>query len=253
MALSTQKETDITKQYDPIRARLQRQEGANLQGQKDTLARNAARLGGAPSGAFIKQEQIAGDESAKRLQEANEGVDVQQMAALNQAREVQEQRDWQTGERIGSQKFMTGERIGTQKFGRSERESSQKFMAGQSALDRKLAEAGLTGSYNGQDTLAMKSFKSAEGQQDFENENNLKTNFLTAFTSLKNSGVPPDQVKAIFSELGLDGLGIDINALFPKQDPSPKAAPPARSNSGAPSGGYTYYSPSAGRNVTVPG
>lgn len=142
MPLSDQQTADIQKQYDPMRRRLQEQENANLQTQKDALARRAASLGGGPSGAFIKQESLAQDASAKRLQAGNENVDAQYQGALNQARETQAGREFQTSERLGTQqfasgesaigrKFQTGERLGSQDFANQQRMSSQKYATGE--------------------------------------------------------------------------------------------------------------------------
>ncbi len=45
-----------TEQFDVARRRAGQQEDANLQAQKDALARRAAQTGGGVSGALIKQE-----------------------------------------------------------------------------------------------------------------------------------------------------------------------------------------------------
>lgn len=148
MPLSQQQTADIQKQYDPMRKRAQQQEAANLGQQNDAMARRAAQLGGGPSGALIKQESLAQDASAKRLASANEGIDAQQQGAINQARQVQEQRDWQTSERVAGQQHQTSERMGSQdwqagqsdklmKHQTSERLGSQDWQAGQADKQRK--------------------------------------------------------------------------------------------------------------------
>lgn len=155
MALSAQQTADVSAQFEPARKRASQQEATNLQGQKDALARRAAQLGGGPSGAFIKQESMAADESAKRLQDANEGINAAQTGALNQAREVQAGREFQTSERLGSQgfageqsalarRFQTGEREASQAYGTGEREAGQQFASGEAATGRQFAseEAG---------------------------------------------------------------------------------------------------------------
>lgn len=214
MALSQQKKTDIAGQYDPIRKRLQTQEAANLQGQKDQLARNAARLGGGPTGAFIKQEQIAAGDSAKRLQEANEGVDAQQMAAVNQAQEIQEQRDFQTSERLGTQGFASAERLAAQKYGTSERLGGQQFASGESAMSR---------------ALQNKQFELTRGdankQNEFENSFNTKTGIATLASNLKTAGFAPDSINSLFKDLGLDSLGINLGQIPGVTAPPTSAAP----------------------------
>jgi hypothetical protein len=126
------------KEFDLARNRAKQQEASNLKGQKDALARRAAQLGGGPSGAFIKQEQIAGDESAKRLGQANEGIDAMQAQEQRRLNEIEQGQKFVTGERLGSQdfgaaqakigrEFMTSERLGSQDFSRLERLGSQDF------------------------------------------------------------------------------------------------------------------------------
>ncbi len=127
--------SDIASGYNAQRQKAQQQEGANLQGQKDALARRAAQLGGGPSGALIKTEQQAGDQSAQRLQSANEGINQAQNQEMRGIKMTQLGQQYQTGER----------------------EAGQTFQAGENALNRKISEAGLTGTYNGVDTLAKTS------------------------------------------------------------------------------------------------
>lgn len=214
MPLSSQKTTDIQQQFDPMRRRLQQQEAANLQQQNDALNRAQARAGGGPAGAFVKQQQLAADASARRLQEGNEGVDAQQTAALNQARDVQEQRDWQTGERVAAQGFAKGEREAGQLFTSGEREAAQKFAANESAMARALQEAGLTGIYNGRPTIQQQTLNDAREQQGLENKINTGTTVATLLGNLKTLGYSPDQVRSIISDLGLGALpGVNIGEI----------------------------------------
>lgn len=140
------------KEFDLARNRAKQQEAANLKGQKDALARRAAQLGGGPSGAFIKQEQIAGDESAKRLGQAHEGIDSMQAQEQRRLNELEQGQKFVTGERMGSQDFASAqaaaardfaakERAAAEKFATGERISSQDFGAGQAKLARDLQSA----------------------------------------------------------------------------------------------------------------
>lgn len=140
------------KEFDLARNRAKQQEATNLKGQKDALARRAAQLGGGPSGAFIKQEQIAGDESAKRLGQANEGIDAMQAQEQRRLNEIEQGQKFVTGERMGSQDFASAqalaardfaakERAAMQDFSRAERLGSQEFGAGQAKLARDLQSA----------------------------------------------------------------------------------------------------------------
>lgn len=137
MPLSASQTANIQKQYDPLRKRAEQQEAVNRQQQDDALKRRFAA--GAPGGAMIKQQQVLADQSARRLQDANEGINAQQQAALNQAQQVQEQRDWQTGERVAGQKFSSGEAALQRKFLTGERLGSQNF-ASQQARDAYLRQ-----------------------------------------------------------------------------------------------------------------
>ena len=145
-------------QYDVMRKRAQQQEQANLQGQKDAIARRAAQLGGGVSGALIKQEQVVSDDSAKRLQDANEGINAQEAAELQRRREIEEGRqfarsereagqtftsgesqkgrDFTSGESALQRRFLTGEREAGQTFARGEREAGQSFASGEADKQR---------------------------------------------------------------------------------------------------------------------
>jgi hypothetical protein len=213
-------------EFDLARQRAQRQESANLQTQKDALARRAAQLGSGVQGALLKQEQIATDESARRLSDANEGIG---------AAERQEQR-------------RLGEIAQAQEFARSERLGTQEFSAGESALQRRLAEQGLelqrygidtnkgfqeaqlTGKYGGQKTLAAKQMEEQtamakkayargvlESDRDFKA--NLGANIVAMITNLQQQpGMTPERIRGIlqgvgygdiYDSVGLAGVGHD--------------------------------------------
>lgn len=149
---------DVRSEFDYQRKKAASAENANLQAKRDALARRQAQLGGGPGGAFIKMEQQAQDESAKRLADANEGIDTAQRAEMRRIREIEEGRKFQTSEREASQTFARGERIGSQEwqsgqaqtqrdwqtgereasqgFATSERLGSQEFAAGQAETQR---------------------------------------------------------------------------------------------------------------------
>ncbi len=131
-------------EFDHQRQKAAQSENAQLQRQRDAIARRGAAMGGGPGGALIKQEQLAADTSGQRLAQANEGIDMAQRAEGRRIREVQEGRDYQTSERLGSQgfsaeqsaiarKYGTGEREASQAFSQSERLGSQDFASTESA------------------------------------------------------------------------------------------------------------------------
>lgn len=171
-------------EFDYARKRAAQQEASNLQQQRDALARRQAQTGGGVRGALIKQEQVASDNSAQRLAQANEGIDSAQRAEERRIREIDEGRQFARGEREASQSFSRGEREASQAYGADqaaiqrrfqtgEREGSQGFAAGESALARRFAE---------QQQLSQQKFQTGErlGSQDFTSAQALKQQqFLT--------------------------------------------------------------------------
>jgi hypothetical protein len=105
------------------------------------MARRSAQLGGGPSGALIKQEAIAQDQSAQRLQGANEGIDAAQNAENRRIREMEDARKFQTSERLGGQEFASAQREASQGFAAAQREQQNKFGAQQSNVEASRAEA----------------------------------------------------------------------------------------------------------------
>jgi hypothetical protein len=183
------------------------------------MARRAAQLGGGPSGAFIKQEQLAMDASAQRLGEANEAIDAAKAGEMRRIREMEEGMNFQREEAGAQRTFQSGER-----------EASQKFAAGESAMARALQEAGLTGTYNGTSTMAKAAMDQADAQQGLENKINTGTTVATLMGNLKTLGYTPDQVRSLVSDLGLGSLpGINIGDI-----PGVTSVP---SSAGSPPGG----------------
>lgn len=256
-------------EFDLARRRAQQQENANLQAQKDAIARRQAQAGGGVSGAFQKQERIAADDSAKRLQDVNEGIDTAQRAEERRMREIEEGRQFARSEREAGQTFQAGEslkgrefqagetalqrrlvqeesrlgrehstseRLASQAFGTSEREAAQKystgereagqtfqsglvdkqqtFQAGQQAKEiaarydlqaREIAAAAEQGRLSREQ--ADKQLEVLKKQQEIENKENVKTNYVNAILSAYNSKMSPDAMKKL-----LDGLGVDFGA-----------------------------------------
>lgn len=96
-------ESGIKQGYDAQRQKAAQQEAGNLQSQRDALARRQAQLGGGPGGAFIKAEQMAGDESAQRGQQANASIDSAQAQELRNVKMTQLGQQFTTSERQGSE------------------------------------------------------------------------------------------------------------------------------------------------------
>jgi len=188
---------DYQKQFDVQRQRASQQENALVQNQRDALNRRLAAMGGGPGGAAIKLEQQIGDESAQRLQQANEGINAAQSAEEARTRDVQQARD----------------------FARSEREAGQSFQQSNLNKQQELALAGLTGKYQGQDTAAAQQqafanrmaqdqfdYAKSEGQKEYEYA--AKTNAISLMNNLKQSGYTPKQIGEMLKSVGLYDLGI---------------------------------------------
>lgn len=186
---------DYTKQFDVARSRASTAANADLQAKRDALARRAAQLGGGPSGAFIKAEQGAFDETQKNLGAANEQIDAAQQAEGRRIKEIQD----------------------AQRFQSSEREATQQFAAGQSAMDRRFQqqqfeankaaqEAALTGKFNGQDTIQARQYADQKAAQDREFTEQLKMNYANTMLNAHNSKLDPKLMLKY-----LEGLDVTID------------------------------------------
>jgi len=169
-----------TAQFDVARKRAQQAENANLQQQQGALARRAAQLGGGPSGALIKQERIAQNESAERVQNANEGINAQEMQERGRVQELNDNRAFQTSERMGSQKFgagqaqlqrkfQTGERLGSQSFASNEARYGRKFAKGEREAGQQFAwkSMGQQQGFQAQQAALAQQMQNAQFQQQF--------------------------------------------------------------------------------------
>jgi len=115
-------------EYDLARKRAQQRVTASGQEQQDALKRRFAALGGLNSGAYIKQQQLAQDRQQEQLQDANEGIDVQENAERRRLQELKEGREFQAGEAQKQREFASAEsRLG------------REFASGESALGRRFA------------------------------------------------------------------------------------------------------------------
>jgi hypothetical protein len=251
MALNKDQEKYITGAVDPMRRRAQQVESQNLQQHNDALGRRAAQLGGGPSGAFIKQESLARDASAKRLADANEGINAQEAGLRFQAGEADVGRQFQTSERVGSQKFasgesalqrkfLTGERLGQEKFATGERLGAQEFATGerlgsqehQTLLSDKQIQAAYdsqvmaieAAAAEGKLNRAQADKQLAETKRQFNEETafNKKMAGLDALLKAGESSLSWEAVHAIFTEMGMEIP--DVTALR-AQAPSAKKTP----------------------------
>lgn len=152
-------------EFDYARKRAAQQEASNLQQQKDALARRQAQTGGGVSGALMKQEQVASDASAQRLQQANEGIDTAQRAEERRIREIEEGRRFTTSEREAAQGFAAGESALARRFQTGEREASQGFASGESALQRRFLTGERMGSQDFSRQQQLEAFRQQTGER----------------------------------------------------------------------------------------
>jgi hypothetical protein len=219
-------------QFDVARKRAAQQEASNAQQAGDAIKRRMASMGGGPSGAMVKLEGQARDESAKRLATANEGIDMAETAENRRIAEIKEGRDFQRGEREASQTwqgaeadkgrlFTRGEREATQGFARGEREASQTFASGEREASQTFAAGQQDKQIKAQFDMQTKQIEAAalEGrlsreqadkalaetkrQYDQDLIENKKTNYINSVLSAHNSKMPPEEMRKL-----LDGLGV---------------------------------------------
>ena len=95
----------MDRRYALASQQMRRQEQQQSEKEKEALRRRFAAQGGLGSGASIKAEQVAGQESAKRLGQAESQLEMSRLGEQARQEEIAEQRKYQTGERLGTQEF----------------------------------------------------------------------------------------------------------------------------------------------------
>lgn len=138
--------------YDAMRRRAQQQVNAQTQEQDDAMKRRFAANGMMNSGAYLKQQQIANDQSQQRMAEATQNIDFQEQAENQRREETQQAQQFQALEAQKQRDFSKGMFDEESKFKREvfEREDAfrnKEFEASQSAnyLNSLLALAEQTG------------------------------------------------------------------------------------------------------------
>ena len=117
------------KEFELARKRAKQQTTAQTQQQKEAIARRFASLGGLSSGARIKTEQQAEEAGSQRLQAAEESIGAAERREQIRRQDIKEQREFQTGERIGSQEFAEAEAEKGRVFAGGERRVGEKFQS----------------------------------------------------------------------------------------------------------------------------
>lgn len=185
----------VDKEFDVARARVGQQEAAQLQAQKDALARRAAQTGGGVNGALIKQEAIAADASAQRTGLANEAIDAQKNTELRRIGEMEAGMNFQREERESGQTFQADQ-------------TAKQIEAQRDAQTRQIEAAAAEGKLTREQ--AQKQLDEVTRQFDAEMTENKKTNYISTIISAHNSGIPREQIADLLTQLGVgfnkDGL-----------------------------------------------
>jgi hypothetical protein len=126
--------------YDIARQRAQAQSGAALQSQQDAMKRRFAAMGGINSGAALKANQLAAEESQRQLSNAQEGIAAQETAEERTIAQDVANKQFSRDERLSSQSFASRERAASQKFASKERLSQQEFTNFMATKDRNFQE-----------------------------------------------------------------------------------------------------------------
>ena len=137
--------TDLD-EFELARKRAERESKVRLQTRQDALQRRFASLGNLDSGIQLKQASLAEQEEGQALGDVREGINAAERQELRRRRELAEQRQFQTSERLGSQGFVSGESALGRRFATGERLGSQGFASGEAALGRRFATSERLGS-----------------------------------------------------------------------------------------------------------
>jgi len=135
-------------EFDVLRRRAKTRGTKRTQAGEESIKRRFAALGNLSSGASIQQQRLAREESQRQTGEEIGSVDIAQAREDRRQKEIQSQRVFQTGERVGSQEF-AGKQAGLSRgFAAGEALKGREFAGEQAGLQRRFAtgerEAGQT-------------------------------------------------------------------------------------------------------------
>lgn len=103
------------------------------------VQRRLAALGGLSGGAGIKLQEKARTEAQRLGSEAIEGIDIQEAAAQQRLKEIQEAREFQAEQAKLGREFARGERLGGQEFAAQQAGIGREFAAEQAGIGREFA------------------------------------------------------------------------------------------------------------------
>lgn len=171
---TTTEPSAFNRKYDLLRKRATQEAQAQGQQENDALARRFAAQGMSGSGAAIKQEQLAGERTAKRVSQANETIDMAQADEQMKLDESEKNRQFARSEREAGQDFQSGVLKQQQDFQSLERQAAEAFARGENDKARELQKAAL----DMQAEQFLKQMQMAKDQFDLDayiSAQNLKT------------------------------------------------------------------------------
>ena len=122
--------------FDRERKRAKQDETSRQQQVQEAIGRKFASQGMTGSGESLKVSQQATDEGARRTDERMEGIASAEEESAFQQQQIEDQRKFQTSERVGSQQFASDQQAIGREFSTGEREASQLFASEESKLGR---------------------------------------------------------------------------------------------------------------------
>ena len=146
----------MDRRYALASQQMRRQEQQQSEKEKEALRRRFAAQGGLGSGASIKAEQVAGQESAKRLGQAESQLEMSRLGEQARQEEIEQARSFQRGEREAGQTFAGTQADLSRKFATSERLGGQEFAGTQAELGRKFTTSERMGAQEFAGTQASK-------------------------------------------------------------------------------------------------
>ncbi len=186
--------TGVNQTFDAQRAKAAATEAQALQGQKEAMARRSAQLSGGPTGALLKQEGIASNASAQRLEDANQNINAGQAAELQRLSEAETTLNAQRADAAAGRdlsKYSTDLSAMTNRYG-----------VDTQTAQAEAARAAAANQFN-------KTFDYTQAQDAKEFAANSKQNAIATIENLKTNGYTPEQIGAILHSVGLDQLGVE--------------------------------------------
>lgn len=191
-----------TAQFDVAKKKAAEQSAVALQARKDALARRFAALGNLESGARLKQEQIATDESEKNLGTANESIDAAQRSELGRRKEVVMGQQFAAGEAQKGREFAAEQAKGGQEFQAAQNELQRKFSTGErlSTQDFGALQAKLGREFTTSERQALQAYQSGERKagQEFARGERLSGQEFAAGEAEKQRAVQAAQFEKTY-------------------------------------------------------